>query len=124
MLPVSTCVITETLPIERIEVGMLAALAELGTTHWAGAAQDIMTTDTVAKAASRRINLRGKPVHMTGIAKGAGMIRPNMATMLGFIATDAAIAPTLMRRLVQDGADTLFNVSLSTATRRPTIRRC
>ncbi len=68
-----------------------------------------MTTDTVAKAASRRISLGGRPVHITGIAKGAGMIRPNMATMLGFIATDAAIAPALLQQLVQDAADASFN---------------
>jgi len=109
VLPFSTGVIMETLPIERIEAGLPAALADLAPTHWAEAAQGIMTTDTVAKAASRRIMLAGKPVHITGIAKGAGMIRPNMATMLGFIATDAAIAPALMQRLVQDAADASFN---------------
>ena len=109
VLPFSTGVIMETLPVERIEAGIPAALADLAPTHWAEAAQGIMTTDTVAKAASRRISLAGKPVHITGIAKGAGMIRPNMATMLGFIATDASIAPALMQRLVQDAADASFN---------------
>jgi glutamate N-acetyltransferase/amino-acid N-acetyltransferase len=109
VLPFSTGVIMETLPIERIEAGMPAALADLAPSHWAEAAQGIMTTDTVAKATSRRIVLDGKPVHITGIAKGAGMIRPNMATMLGFIATDAVIAPALMQRLVQDAADASFN---------------
>jgi glutamate N-acetyltransferase/amino-acid N-acetyltransferase len=109
VLPFSTGVIMETLPIDRLEAGLPAALGNLSPTGWAQAAQGIMTTDTVAKAASRRITVGGKPVHITGIAKGAGMIRPNMATMLGFIATDAAIAPALLQRLVQDAADASFN---------------
>ncbi len=109
VLPFSTGVIMETLPVERLEAGLPAALGNLTPSGWAEAAQGIMTTDTVAKAASRRILLGGKPVHITGIAKGAGMIRPNMATMLGFIATDAVIAPALLQQLVQDAADASFN---------------
>ncbi|MGL6109634.1 MAG: bifunctional glutamate N-acetyltransferase/amino-acid acetyltransferase ArgJ, partial [Rubrivivax sp.] len=86
-----------------------AALADAKPDHWALAAEAIMTTDTVPKAASRRLNLSGKAVHITGVSKGAGMIRPNMATMLGFVATDAAIAPELMQRLVREAADASFN---------------
>ncbi|MEO7854522.1 MAG: bifunctional ornithine acetyltransferase/N-acetylglutamate synthase, partial [Rubrivivax sp.] len=83
VLPFSTGVIMETLPIERIEAGLSAALHDLSPARWAEAAEGIMTTDTVAKAASKRLTIGGKPVHITGITKGAGMIRPNMATMLG-----------------------------------------
>ena len=93
VLPFSTGVIMETLPHERIEAALPAALADAKPDHWALAAEAIMTTDTVPKAASRQLVLGGKAVHITGISKGAGMIRPNMATMLGFVATDAAIAP-------------------------------
>ncbi len=109
VLPFSTGVIMETLPHERIEAALPAALADARPNHWALAAEAIMTTDTVPKAASRRITLGGKAVTITGISKGAGMIRPNMATMLGFIATDAAIAPALMQPLVQQMADASFN---------------
>jgi glutamate N-acetyltransferase/amino-acid N-acetyltransferase len=109
VLPFSTGVIMETLPVERIEAGLPAALAALGASHWAEAAQAIMTTDTLPKAASRRISLGGRAVNITGIAKGAGMIRPNMATMLGFIATDAAIAPALLQPLLREVAELSFN---------------
>ena len=109
VLPFSTGVIMETLPHERVEAGLPAALADAKADHWALAAEAIMTTDTVPKAASRQITLGGKTVNITGISKGAGMIRPNMATMLGFIATDAAIAPELMQRLVREAADASFN---------------
>jgi glutamate N-acetyltransferase/amino-acid N-acetyltransferase len=109
VLPFSTGVIMEMLPVERIEAGLPAALADLAPAHWATAAEGIMTTDTLPKAASRQVQLGGKTVTLTGIAKGAGMIRPDMATMLGFVATDAAIAPALMQPLVQDAAEQSFN---------------
>ncbi|QLP99342.1 MAG: bifunctional glutamate N-acetyltransferase/amino-acid acetyltransferase ArgJ [Burkholderiaceae bacterium] len=109
VLPFSTGVIMEPLPLERIEAGLPAALADARIDHWARAAEAIMTTDTVPKAASRRILIDGVPVTVTGISKGAGMIRPNMATMLGFVATDAAIAPELLPALVRQLADASFN---------------
>ncbi len=109
VLPFSTGVIMEPLPLERIEAGLPAALADARIDHWARAAEAIMTTDTVSKAASRRILIDGVPVTVTGISKGAGMIRPNMATMLGFVATDAAIAPELLPALVRQLADASFN---------------
>jgi glutamate N-acetyltransferase/amino-acid N-acetyltransferase len=109
VLPFSTGVIMETLPTDRIEAALPAALADAQPGHWAEAAQAIMTTDTVPKAASLTVQLGGKPVVVTGISKGAGMIRPNMATMLGFVATDAAVDPSLMQRLVQEAADESFN---------------
>jgi glutamate N-acetyltransferase / amino-acid N-acetyltransferase len=109
VLPFSTGVIMETLPVDRIEAGLPAAVADLQPDHWALAAQAIMTTDTVPKAASRQVTIAGRTVTVTGIAKGAGMIRPNMATMLGFVATDVAIAPGLMPALVREAADASFN---------------
>jgi glutamate N-acetyltransferase/amino-acid N-acetyltransferase len=109
VLPFSTGVIMETLPHERIEAALPAALAGASPGNWALAAEAIMTTDTVPKAVSRRLVLGGKMVSISGISKGAGMIRPNMATMLGFVATDAAIAPALMQRLVSEAADASFN---------------
>ena len=109
VLPFSTGVIMETLPVERIEAGLPAALAALQPDHWAEAAAGIMTTDTVPKAASRQVQIGGHTVTVTGISKGAGMIRPNMATMLGFVATDAVIAPTLLQALVKEAADLSFN---------------
>ena len=108
-LPFSTGVIMETLPVDRIVAGLPAALADLSPTHWLEAAQGIMTTDTLPKAASRQVSIGGKTVTVTGIAKGAGMIRPNMATMLGFVATDAVIDPALMPLLVREAADQSFN---------------
>ena len=109
VLPFSTGVIMETLPVERIVAGLPAAIADLRSDNWALAAEAIMTTDTVPKAASRQLSIGGRTVTLTGIAKGAGMIRPDMATMLGFIATDASIAPALMQGLLQDAADLSFN---------------
>ena len=109
VLPFSTGVIMETLPVERLEAGMPAALAALSPTGWGDAALGIMTTDTLPKAASQRVQIGGRTVTITGIAKGAGMIRPNMATMLGFVATDAAIQPALLQTLVQEAADLSFN---------------
>lgn len=109
VLPFSTGVIMETLPNERIEAALPAALADARPANWALAAEAIMTTDTVPKAASRQVQIGGRMVTITGISKGAGMIRPNMATMLGFIATDAVIAPALMQELVREAADRSFN---------------
>jgi glutamate N-acetyltransferase/amino-acid N-acetyltransferase len=109
VLPFSTGVIMETLPVERIEAGLPAAVAALKPDAWADAAEGIMTTDTLPKAASRRVTIGGKTVIVTGIAKGAGMIRPNMATMLGFVATDAVIAPAALQQLVREAADSSFN---------------
>jgi glutamate N-acetyltransferase/amino-acid N-acetyltransferase len=109
VLPFSTGVIMETLPVERIVAGLPAALADLAGDHWLEAAQGIMTTDTLPKAASRQLTIGGRTVTVTGIAKGAGMIRPNMATMLGFVATDAVIDPALMQGLVREAADQSFN---------------
>jgi glutamate N-acetyltransferase/amino-acid N-acetyltransferase len=109
VLPFSTGVIMETLPVERIEAALPAALADLAPGHWADAAAGIMTTDTLPKAASRQVLIDGRPVTVTGIAKGAGMIRPNMATMLGFVATDAVVDPALLQPLVKQAADASFN---------------
>jgi len=109
VLPFSTGVIMETLPVERIEAGLPAALAALAADGWGDAALGIMTTDTLPKAASRQVAIGGSTVTVTGISKGAGMIRPNMATMLGFMATDAAIAPSLLSELLQEAADLSFN---------------
>ena len=109
VLPFSTGVIMESLPVDRIIAGLPAALADLQPGHWGAAAEAIMTTDTVPKAASRQLQIGGKTVTITGVSKGAGMIRPNMATMLGFIATDAVIAPALVQALVVDAADQSFN---------------
>ncbi len=109
VLPFSTGVIMEPLPLERIEAGLPAAIADAREHNWFHAAQAIMTTDTVPKAASRRVTLGGTTVTVTGISKGAGMIRPNMATMLGFMATDASVAPEVLQQLVQELADASFN---------------
>jgi glutamate N-acetyltransferase / amino-acid N-acetyltransferase len=109
VLPFSTGVIMETLPVERIEAGLPAALAALRPDGWADAAQGIMTTDTLPKAASRQLTIGGRSVTVTGISKGAGMIRPNMATMLGFMATDAVVTPALLQPLLREAADLSFN---------------
>ncbi len=109
ILPFSTGVIMEPLPTERIAAALPAALADAQPAHWGRAAEGIMTTDTLPKAFSRQLQLGGKTVTITGISKGAGMIRPNMATMLGFLATDAAIAPELVQPLVRELADQSFN---------------
>jgi glutamate N-acetyltransferase/amino-acid N-acetyltransferase len=109
VLPFSTGVIMETLPVERIVAGLPAALADLQAAHWAEAATAIMTTDTLPKAASTRVQIGGKTVTITGISKGAGMIRPNMATMLGFMATDAVVDAGLLQAIVSEAADGSFN---------------
>jgi len=109
VLPFSTGVIMETLPVERIEAGLSAAIADAKADNWAVAAEGIMTTDTLPKAFSKQITLGGQTVTITGISKGAGMIKPNMATMLGFLATDANVAPVLLQSLVTDAANASFN---------------
>ena len=109
VLPFSTGVILELLPTERVIAGLDACRNDLRVDGWHNAAHAIMTTDTVAKAASRRVTIAGKTVTITGISKGAGMIRPNMATMLGFVATDAGISAALMQKLVKEAADASFN---------------
>jgi len=109
VLPFSTGVILEPLPVDKILPVLPAAQADLTATHWSEAAHAIMTTDIVAKAASRQSSLGGKTVTVTGMAKGSGMIHPNMATMLGFLATDAAISQTLLDSLVREIADLSFN---------------
>ena len=109
ILPFSTGVIMEELPVDRIVAGLPAAIAAAKADNWATAAEGIMTTDTQPKAYSRQLQVGGKTVNITGISKGAGMIRPNMATMLGYLATDAAIAPALLQGLVKELADGSFN---------------
>ncbi len=109
VLPFSTGVIMETLPVDRIVAGLPAVQAALTADGWADAASGIMTTDTLPKAASRQLQIGGRLVTVTGISKGAGMIRPNMATMLGFMATDAVIAPALLDPLLREAADLSFN---------------
>ncbi len=109
VLPFSTGVILEPLPVNRIVAGLPAVLANARADGWHDAAHAIMTTDTVAKAASRQVDIGGVTVTLTGISKGAGMIRPNMATMLGFVATDANISQALLATLVAEAADLSFN---------------
>ena len=109
VLPFSTGVIMEPLPVQRIVDGLPMALADIEQDHWSQAATAIMTTDTLPKAVSRQVQIDGVTVTITGISKGAGMIRPNMATMLGFMATDACIAPELMDGLALDLAQASFN---------------
>ena len=109
VLPFSTGVIMESLPSERIEAGLPAALSNARPDNWMQAALGIMTTDTVPKAFSKQVMVGGVQVSITGISKGAGMIRPNMATMLGFLATDARIQPDLLRQLALELAEGSFN---------------
>jgi glutamate N-acetyltransferase/amino-acid N-acetyltransferase len=109
VLPFSTGVILEPLPIERLERALPACVSGLGADHWLGAAQAIMTTDTVAKGASRRTSIDGAAVTVTGIAKGVGMLQPDMATMLAFIATDARISPACLEAMNKVVADRSFN---------------
>lgn len=109
VLPFSTGVIMEPLPVDRIEAGLPAAIADAQPHHWARAAEGIMTTDTLPKAFSAQAQVGGATVSITGISKGAGMIRPNMATMLGFLATDACVTPAVMQQLVRELADGSFN---------------
>ena len=109
ILPFSTGVILEPLPLEKLVAGLPAAIANLKEDSWFDAAEAIMTTDTQPKAASRVVTIAGKRVTMTGISKGAGMIKPNMATMLGFMACDAKISQPVLQTLVKQAADASFN---------------
>lgn len=109
ILPFSTGVIGEPLPVEKIESALPAALADLGENNWAEAATGIMTTDTLPKGASRQFEHQGVTITVTGISKGAGMIRPNMATMLGYIATDAKVSQVVLQDLLRDAANKSFN---------------
>ncbi len=109
ILPFSTGVIMESLPIERVVAGLDAALADAHEANWLRAAEGIMTTDTVAKAFGTQVVIGGAKVSITGISKGAGMIRPNMATMLGFMATDACVSPAVMHALALALAEGSFN---------------
>ena len=109
VLPFSTGVIMEALPLDRLIAGLPQAIGRLAPDQWAQAAETIMTTDTLPKACSRQGQVGGHNITVTGISKGAGMIRPNMATMLGFVATDAAIDPALLPRLARQVADVSFN---------------
>jgi len=109
VLPFSTGVIMEPLPVDRIEIGLPRCVAGLGERNWSEAAAAIMTTDTVAKAFSKQVQIGGSTISVTGIAKGSGMIRPNMATMLGFIATDASIDQSLLQQITSFAADRTFN---------------
>lgn len=109
VLPFSTGVIMEQLPVEKVVAGLPACLADARGDNWFAAAQAIMTTDTLPKAASRRVKAGTAEVTVTGIAKGAGMIHPGMATMLGFVATDARLSQPLTRALVAQAANRSFN---------------
>ncbi len=109
ILPFSTGVILEPLPVDRIVAGLPQAISNLAEDNWMNAAESIMTTDTQPKAASRTVTIAGKTVTLTGISKGSGMIRPNMATMLGFLALDAKVAQPVLNKLVKEVADRSFN---------------
>lgn len=109
VLPFSTGVILETLPMERLLAGIPNAVANLQTDSWLNAAEAIMTTDIVAKGTSRTLSIEGKTVTITGISKGSGMIHPNMATMLGYIATDAAISQSALDKMIQHAVNKSFN---------------
>ena len=109
VLPFSTGVIGENLPVDKIMAALPAAAADLQADNWLAAAEAIMTTDTVAKGESRQLQLAGKTVTLTGIAKGSGMIRPDMGTMLAYVATDAMIELGLLEQLLRDAVDGSFN---------------
>lgn len=109
VLPFSTGVIGEFLPVERMAEGFKTCADNLREDNWLAAARAIMTTDTLPKAVSRKVHVAGKPVTITGMSKGAGMMRPDMATMLAFIACDAAVDRSTLQTLVRDIADASFN---------------
>jgi glutamate N-acetyltransferase/amino-acid N-acetyltransferase len=109
VLPFSTGVIGEPLPVEKLSAALPAAVSNLAESHWDQAARAIMTTDTFPKGASVVIDIAGHPVTITGISKGAGMIQPNMATMLGFVATDASIEQSLLQECLSAAAEKSFN---------------
>ena len=109
ILPFSTGVILEPLPVDKVIAGLPAAIANLKEDNWLNAAEAIMTTDIVAKGTSRQIQLGGKTITITGISKGSGMIHPNMATMLGYIATDAAVSQSALESIIQHAVNKSFN---------------
>jgi glutamate N-acetyltransferase/amino-acid N-acetyltransferase len=109
ILPFSTGVILEPLPVARITAGLPAAIDNLKADNWFNAAEAIMTTDTQPKAGSRKLTIAGQKITLTGISKGAGMIKPNMATMLGYLAFDAKVAQPVLEHLVKKTADHSFN---------------
>ncbi len=109
ILPFSTGVILEPLPVDRLVAGLPAAISNLGPNHWFDAAHGIMTTDTLPKISSRQVKIGENTVTITGISKGAGMIKPNMATMLGYLATDAGLPATLLKAVATDLANQSFN---------------
>ncbi|MDI1299923.1 bifunctional glutamate N-acetyltransferase/amino-acid acetyltransferase ArgJ [Methylotenera sp.] len=109
ILPFSTGVILEPLPVDKVIAGLPAAIANLKEDNWLNAAEAIMTTDIVAKGTSRQIQLGGKNITITGISKGSGMIHPNMATMLGYIATDAALSQPALESIIQYAVNKSFN---------------
>jgi len=109
VLPFSTGVIMEQLPLDRVVAGLPDCLADLDENNWLSAAETIMTTDIVAKGVSRKVNIGGKDVTITGIAKGSGMIHPNMATMLGYIATDANVSQSLLEKMLKHAVNRSFN---------------
>ena len=109
VLPFSTGVIMEPLPVDRIAAGLPGCVADLEEDNWAAGAMAIMTTDTVAKAFSKKVQVGNATISVTGIAKGSGMIRPNMATMLGFIATDASVDQVLLQEMTAYVAERTFN---------------
>jgi glutamate N-acetyltransferase / amino-acid N-acetyltransferase len=109
VLPFSTGVILEPLPVDKVIAGMPAAIANLKEDNWLNAAEAIMTTDIVAKGVSKQIMIDGKKVTITGISKGSGMIHPNMATMLGYIGTDAAISQAALENIMQYAVNKSFN---------------
>ena len=109
VLPFSTGVILEQLPVQKVVAGLPAAVSNLKADNWYNAAEAIMTTDTQPKAASRTVTIGGHTVTMSGISKGAGMIKPNMATMLGYLAFDAKVAQPVLDELVKHAADHSFN---------------
>jgi len=109
VLPFSTGVIGEKLPVDKLVAAMPAAVTALSADSWEAAANGIMTTDTRPKATSRQLDIAGRIITVTGISKGAGMIKPNMATMLGYVATDANIAPNVLQAMLDQSADASFN---------------
>jgi len=109
ILPFSTGVIGETLPMAVIDAGVKQLVGALDEANWLDAAHGIMTTDTLAKAVSRTLSIDGETITISGISKGSGMIRPDMATMLAFIATDADIEQSLLQKCLGDAVDISFN---------------
>ena len=109
VLPFSTGVILEPLPVEKVVAAMPQAISRLEADNWFNAAESIMTTDTQPKATSKQVQINGQAITLTGISKGAGMIHPNMATMLGYVGTDAKVSQELLQQLTTEAADLSFN---------------